>query len=191
MHVEKNQKGERRKKERKPNNCNITILKPTMQIPSPPHSFLELPWTFLPWVESKTTISTALFLSLGAETQKKCSKSGNTQTSLKELETKEKQKGQEEITYPNLQINVYKKKGGLVWGIISERPKNRKLLVWDSRGAERPEEENSKTFVFPEIEPINLRNDDLGRDSSSSPLAPQLLQFLESSKDEITTAKPL
>jgi hypothetical protein len=48
MHVEKNQKGERRKKERKPNNCNITILKPTMQIPSPPHSFLELPWTFLP-----------------------------------------------------------------------------------------------------------------------------------------------
>jgi hypothetical protein len=55
-----------------------------------------------------------LFLSLGAETQKKCSKSGNTQTSLKELETKEKQKGQEEITYPNLQINVYKKKGGLV-----------------------------------------------------------------------------
>jgi hypothetical protein len=32
MHVEKNQKGERRKKERKPNNCKITILKPTMQI---------------------------------------------------------------------------------------------------------------------------------------------------------------
>jgi hypothetical protein len=48
MHVEKNQKGERRKKERKPNNCKTTILKPTMPIPSPPHSFLEVQWTFLP-----------------------------------------------------------------------------------------------------------------------------------------------
>jgi len=53
-----------------------------------------------------------LFLSLGAETQKKWSKSENTHTSLKELEKKQKQKGQEEITYSNLQINVYKKKGG-------------------------------------------------------------------------------
>jgi hypothetical protein len=98
------------------------------------------------------------------------------------LEKKEKQNGQEEITYPNLQINVYKKKGGWVCGIIPQRPKNRKLLVWDSRGAEGPEEENSKTFVFPAIEPIKRRSDDLGRDSSSSPLAPQLLQFLENSK---------
>jgi hypothetical protein len=47
----------------------------------------------------------------------------------KSWKKKEKQKGQEEITYPNLQINVYKKKGGLVCGIISQRPKNRRLLV--------------------------------------------------------------
>jgi hypothetical protein len=36
----------------------------------------------------------------------------HTHTRLKELEKKQKQNGQEEITYPNLQINVYKKKGG-------------------------------------------------------------------------------